>query len=130
MITKYSNSRLIDTLLNDLFYTGVYGFPLKSESTFSNSANLDKLDEKYVYKTIATGLSKEDIQIDLEDNVLLVKSVKKENECSFITDLNHKVKLKEKVDTSNITAKLDKGVLEINLPFDISNKENCNITFI
>ena len=130
MITKYSNSRLIDTLLNDLFYTGIYNFPLKSDLSFSNSANLDKLEEKYVYKTVATGLSQEDIQIDLEDNVLLVKSKLDESEDSFVTDLNHKIKLKQKVDVNNITAKLDKGVLEINLPYDNSSKENCNITFI
>ena len=128
MIVKHNNNT-IDSFLNDIFFINNHSFPLKSECSYSSNSNLEKLKDKYVFKTVATGLDTDDLTIDIQDNSLLITSKTNEKD-NFTFDLNQKIKLKEKVDTSNITAKLEKGILEISVPFDTSGKTKCNVTFI
>jgi HSP20 family molecular chaperone IbpA len=130
MITKYSKTNILDNFLSDFIFSDIYHYTPKSFAAYSNSADLVKNDNNYCYKAIATGLDKEDLSIVVEENTLII-STKDTKESSLLkTSLNHKVKLREKVDSSNITAKLDKGILEISLPFDTCVKEKTTVKFI
>ena len=130
MITKYSKTNILDSFLSDFVFNDAYHYTPKSFISYGNSADLVKNDNDYCYKAVATGLDKEDLSISVEENTLIVSTKEIKDSSLLKTSLNHKVKLKEKVDSNNITAKLDKGILEINLPFDTSIKEKTTVKFI
>ena len=106
----------------------------KNFNTSSSNSNLSKNDNGYQYKTIATGLTQEDLEIYIEDSslVILTKKADKENEFPdpFKISIDHKIKLKDKVDKDNIVAHLSNGVLEITIPFDNTEEVKHTVKFI
>ena len=120
MIYRDLNSNLINSILNDIFY------PVQEKQyyTYSNTG-LKKESDRYIYQTPAIGLDKKDIDIQVKNNTLLINSnVSKERLCEISNNINHSIKLKEKIDINNVVAKLEKGILKITLPFLISKKED------
>ena len=130
MITKYSTNNIIDSFLSDFIFNDLYHYTPKSFINYSNNADLVKNKDDYCYKVLATGLEKEDLSISVEENTLIVNTKEFKKESFLKTSLDHRIKLKEKVDSSNITAKLEKGILEITLPFDKVSKEKTTVKFI
>ena len=106
----------------------------KNFNTSSSNSNLSKNDNGYQYKTIATGLTQEDLEIYIEDSslVILTKKADEENEFPdpFKIKIDHKIKLKDKVDKDNIVAHLSNGVLEITIPFDNTEEIKRTVKFI
>ena len=106
----------------------------KDFSISSKNSNLSRTDSGYIYKTIATGLTQEDLEIYIEDSslIILTKKSDEENEFPdpFKINIDHKIKLKDKVDKDNIVAHLSNGVLEITIPFDNTEEVKRTVKFI
>ena len=106
----------------------------KDFSISSRNSNLSKTDSGYQYKTIATGLTQEDLEIYIEDSslVIITKNTDEENAFPdpFKISIDHKIKLKDKVDKDNIVAHLSNGVLEITIPFDNTEEVKRTVKFI
>lgn len=97
-----------------------------------DKSSFKKKDSKFVYKAHAVGLEKDDIDITLKNNILSVKT-KDTDTNKFKSIIDHKYKL----DTSDLTideeksfAKIDKGVLTIELPILYKQENSCKISFI
>lgn len=86
-------------------------------------ANVIKDDNKYVLSIALPGVSKKDVNINIEKNKLTIKSNIEEN-----TEINYRLrefnyakfervfKLSDDADIDNISAKFEKGILSINIP--------------
>ena len=91
-----------DLLLNVGYYNDTFlNSKKKKESiTSSNSTSLSRLGDCYKYKTIATGLTQEDLVIYIEERTLIIHTKVDKNNVllndPFKVGVNHKVKLKDK----------------------------------
>lgn len=89
--------------------------------------NIEETSDEYIIRLAAPGMKKEDFQVRIENNQLIIKSVQKENETSnkqknFTRkefdyssfqrsfNLNHEI-----IDSQNINAKYQDGILNIAL---------------
>ena len=102
---------------------------------FKNSTpvNISESDQNFMIEVIAPGLSKDDIQISMEDNTLSIsyeketrnKSEEKDDENKQVRFLKNEYsyesfkrsfRLNDKIDADKIAAKYENGVLKIDLP--------------
>jgi HSP20 family molecular chaperone IbpA len=125
MLKGHTDKNLLSDFLNDFFY--ITSSEFNSLSALRNTGLIKEKDH-YIYKTIATGLSKEDINISIENNTLSIKA--QGNYKEMKENLNHSIKLKQHVNEELIIASLEKGILQIKMPFSIKNTsvKNINIT--
>ncbi|MCF8307607.1 MAG: Hsp20/alpha crystallin family protein [Bacteroidales bacterium] len=86
-------------------------------------SNIAEKDNEYAIEIAAPGLSKKDITIEIEDDVLAVKSEKKEDPDVQYTlkefgygNFERTFSLPEDIDQSNINASFEDGILTISLP--------------
>jgi HSP20 family protein len=98
------------------------------DTTMTPRVDMYEEDNQVVVKAELPDISKKDIDISLEDDVLTIKAEKKEETEEGEKDTTHytrerrfgqyvrRMTLPGKVDPENITATLKKGVLEIKLP--------------
>lgn len=85
-------------------------------------------DEKYYIKMELPGVGKNNININLEDNIITIKYTKNEKDRERIIKLPEKVK--SNINFENINSRYIDGVLYINLiknPDKIPNKMNIQI---
>jgi len=124
-------SRDIPSLFNDLFFRDFFG----NDDFFSPLPTLKKIDYPVdIYETeeglnidvAAVGLDKQDVKIDIKDDVLTVSHAKKgstsvkEEKYAYrgITQKSFKLawRINEKFDLTKTNASLDKGLLKIVIP--------------
>jgi HSP20 family molecular chaperone IbpA len=127
--THYSRLNPIDAFIQNLLLNNRLTRDVFSKESIEkdyiinyNNSNLSKCEECYKYKTVATGLKQEDLEIYIEDSSLIIFTKKSVGENkfsdSFKSTINHKIKLKDKVDKDNITLILSNGILEVVVPFE------------
>ena len=125
-----------DLLLNVGYYNDTFLNSKKKKESIasSNRTSLSRLGDCYKYKTIATGLTQEDLVIYIEERTLIIHTKVDKNNVllndPFKVEVNHKVKLKDKVDKDNITAILCNGILEVVIPFDNSEEWKHEVKFV
>lgn len=83
-------------------------------------------DKNYVISTNVPGFSKEDIDISVENNELVIKSIKSEEKTATKKNYIHRerrshnfsrsIALTEKISIDQIKATLNNGVLEVTIP--------------
>lgn len=73
-------------------------------------------ESESIIKFIVPGLDKEDISINVNEDVLKVTGVNKKDSEIITPDFSRKFELLNKFDTGKITAQLKNGVLVIKLP--------------
>lgn len=88
--------------------------------------NVEELDDRYELLLYAPGLNKDDFQVLVKDDVLVIKA--EEQGSDIVEELNWKrrefkasgfrraFELNEKVDKEHITAEYKEGVLKVTLP--------------
>lgn len=88
-------------------------------------------DDKYIIQIPAVGFDKEDVIVEVEDDMLIVKAeVKEEKEKSkFVKSFEKKFVL-ENIDVEKIKCSLDKGLLEIIIPKKIEKKKTFRIPIV
>lgn len=95
-------------------------FPLDWEG--SNLMNINENNEAYIINFRAVGLSKEDIEIGIEGNVLSISTKTSKNETKWIQQefwndrINKKIEFPSDVDVDGVSAEVEKGILKIRLP--------------
>jgi HSP20 family protein len=130
----------------------IYSFrPLiELERLLSNAARSQSIPKVNILSTENTteirlaipGISKGDIEINFENNILKIESKKKieektENKAAYLikefdySNFKTEYKISAKVDINNLSAKMVDGILSINLPVKneerISNNKNIEI---
>ena len=128
-IIRYKTSDLLPTSFSSL----VDGFFNDSLTRSGGSAFLPKVDiieneTSYELHVAAPGLSKEDFNIELNDNFITVsgerKFLKEKNEKNYHSietqygSFSRSFSLPENVDSSKINAKYNNGILELTIPKD------------
>ena len=112
-----------DDFFNDSFFSG---FGTQSQKNSSPAVNVVDEDDAFRIEVAVPGMSRKDIRIDLEDNVLTISSereVEKEEkkrqymrrEFNF-SAFKRSFELPETVNIEKIQAKHDAGILNIVLP--------------
>ncbi len=98
------------------------------------SANIQELDDKYRIELATPGFNKEDIEINIEDNLLTIKS--KEEKSKEVSNDNYTMKefstcrfsrsftLPETIDRDKISARYENGILYLDLAkkVEVQNK--------
>ena len=125
LITPYNPFKEIRELENRLFGRAMSG-PEESVATFTPKVNTREGEFAYHVDVDLPGVKKEDINVDIKDNVLTVsgerrlkEEVKEKDyyrvETSF-GKFSRSFTLPDNVDAENIEAKADNGVLEVVIP--------------
>jgi HSP20 family protein len=102
----------------DPFFNLVGEFFNDHNVTFNGSVNVLKnvTENEYELEFVLPGLSKEDVNVVVEDNKLKVSYKDEENENSFVGTFERSYELPEDVNQSKITAKSQDGILKITIP--------------
>lgn len=129
-----------NNLLNDFFGE----WPVLDRRSWSiTPVNIRETENAYQMDVIAPGFEKEDFKVNLDNNLLTIqaeKEVKQEQngekqdkwlrtEYSF-KSFKRSFTLDEKIDTSNIQAKYENGVLKLNLPKKEESKPSTKLISI
>jgi len=80
-------------------------------------------DKEFIVETMLAGVKKEDINVDIENDVLTIKAERKEvkdlkynRKESFFGKYERSFKLPEGIDRENIQASLEEGMLKLVVP--------------
>ena len=99
-------------------------------NVFTTDTNVRHSDDYIVYeedcnvvlKVLAPEILKKDIDIDVNDKFVLIKTNSEDlSNKTFQRILNHKFRLVKPVDKDNITARLSDGVLTLHMPIQKSS---------
>ena len=105
---------------------GSFGLPgLMTEAVgWSPPVDIEEQDDAYVIEAELPGVQKDDVNIELQSNELMVTGEIKEREREGILRkrtrrigrFEYRVRLPEQVDSDNVEAKLNDGVLTVRVP--------------
>ena len=105
---------------------GSFGLPgLMTEAVgWSPPVDIEEQDDAYVIEAELPGVQKDDVNIELQSNELMVTGEIKEREREGILRkrtrrigrFEYRVRLPEQVDSDNVEAKLNDGVLTVHVP--------------
>ncbi len=128
MLTVKPNNNL--NSLADSFFNDFFSFPKEENFGFDNQ--YDIVDKDNIYNIVANvpGFSKDDIKIEVEDNILSISAKVEEKQEEKKEDENIKYifkgrtsnsfkkifKLDNSIDVENITAEVKNGVLKLEIP--------------
>ena len=117
MLVKYNNS-LIDNLFNGFF-----------DDYITPYSNINENENNYSFELVLPGFSKEDININLENDLLTIEAIKEnKNEDNFYLGNIKKIfKLPKNILPEKIDAKQKNGILKITIPKDIKKIKNKKI---
>jgi HSP20 family protein len=118
----------VENILND--FTSPIEKRLTDNNSFTPSVNIKETADAYVLELLAPGRTKEDIKINIEKNLLTISYEKKSEQKSKDEQTNdtfirrefnlqpfkRSFTLDNKIDSDNITAKYENGLLSLNLP--------------
>lgn len=93
--------------------------------------NITTSEDGYHVQLAVPGLSKEDIKIQVKNNVLIISHEKEQTDTDefFFTDsFKKEYVLPDDTDDKNITGKLEKGILELIIPKDKKKSKERTIT--
>ena len=121
------------------FFNELYGDVLTPETKLNSipSVNITESTDKFIVALAAPGLSKDDFKINVEENVLTISAEKKEEgsevkpnysrkEFSY-SNFKRSFNLPETVDTEQINASYENGVLALSIPKKSVEKEKSVI---
>jgi HSP20 family protein len=122
---RFYNPWVERSLLDDLFNSLAVNDKHDTGSCECVPANVKENESDFTVQLSVPGYSKEDIKINVEKNLLIIRSVKTnepEKEAKFLSrefgvhNFERKFFLPKNVDKENITASFNNGILEIHLP--------------
>lgn len=119
------------TFFDDFFGRDIFNWGLTNFSQTNSTipaVNIKETDEGYQVEVAAPGMNKNDFKVTLEDNTLTIASEKtdhneqQENSCYRTREFSYQSFLrtftlqKEVMDTENIQARYQDGVLQLSIP--------------
>tara|TARA_B000000557_G_C20488726_1_gene322821 strand:+ start:48 stop:407 length:360 start_codon:yes stop_codon:yes gene_type:complete len=117
----------IDSMLSSIIDD--YKYINNKNSVSINSYKIFEKDNNIVFKCLAPGMDKEDINISFNNKKLYIKSNSEKSDKDFRLSFNDSVYLCKSINTKESFAKLDKGILTITMPLH-KKEENKKISFI
>lgn len=105
-------------LKRDPFFNLVENFFNDHKQNYSGFVNTIKneTDNEYELQFVLPGLTKDDVSVTVEENLLKVSYTNEENENSFVHTFERSYQLPEDVSQSKISAKSENGILKITIP--------------
>jgi len=111
-------------IINEIFNAPLHEVVNEGKRKFTYPpTNISKEDGKYLLSIAIPGVAKENVSINIEKNRLTVKSkVEEDKNVKFrlrefnFTNFERSFRLSEDVDTDNISAKFENGILFISIP--------------
>ena len=107
-------------LTPDSFFTDVFRTPSPRQFTQENpvKVHIDKTDTAYDVAIAAPGISKDDVDVIVKENVLTVSHDHKEesNDKSFCSSFEKSWTIPKDIDVENISATYKSGVFNVSLP--------------
>lgn len=121
LTNPYSLFDLMKLDLDSTLEKNLFPTTLTSKKIYSN---IKEMEEYVLLELVVPGFKKNEIEITLENNGLLVKGKKEEkntekyilNEYSFATEFSRNFKINPNVDMDSISSQLEDGVLTIKVP--------------
>jgi len=122
---RFYNPWVERSLLDDLFSSLAVNDSHDKSGCGCVPANIAENENDFRIELSVPGYSKEDIRINVQKNVLVIRSEKskeQENEVKYVSrefgtcNFERKFILPKQVNTENITATFNNGILEITLP--------------
>ena len=111
------SDRFFDSFFSD---APIYGVSRSNrrDTGFSPRFNVQQNEIGYVISVAAPGISKEDVNINIEDNTLIISYTQEESiETSFAcSSFRRSWRLPEGTDIENITAVYENGILSLSVP--------------
>ena len=115
LIDGVHRNSIFDSFFDDVFRT-------PSLRVFSQNnpvkVHVDKTDESYDVSVAAPGISKEEVDVTVKENVLTVshEHQKEDNDNYFCTSFSKSWTLPSDVNADKITAKYEQGVFNVSIP--------------
>lgn len=118
----------------DNFFEGVRDFPMISPHYLREvcKANISETEGEYTIEVDLPGYAKEDISIELKKGIIKISAKKEKNEKKyihqekFVENVSREFSIGENIDETKIEAKLENGILEIDIPKKTKEPETSN----
>ena len=115
--TTKKNYTTLDEVFDSFFNNAVFTQPTVK---YQNSRlSIDVTEEEAVIALSVLGHSKDDITIELEEDAIFVKSIKRELskvENELIQTINDRISVGDKFDGEKTSAKITNGILYLTIP--------------
>ena len=129
MIARFNDQNWFPTMFNDFFDNDFWMTSTKNNVT-APAVNVIDEEKEYKVEVAAPGMTKEDFQIRIDNDNNLIISLEKKNKTEDHDKKNHKYlrrefsyskfqqafTLPDDVEKNKITARMNDGVLAINIP--------------
>ena len=117
----------LDQFLNNVF--DIYAMPsFSGDFKYSKDEYYVTSDDKqYTLEMPMPGISKEDLKVDIEEGMLVVQATAK-IKSKAVKNVKKSWYIDENIDTVNISAKLENGLLTVTLPRAKPNKKSIAVT--
>tara|TARA_B100000035_G_C20781128_1_gene456908 strand:+ start:76 stop:444 length:369 start_codon:yes stop_codon:yes gene_type:complete len=106
---------VLTSLLRDLNYSCYYS---DHSSRVSSSYRVVEQDNNIVFKFLAPGIKKEDVDITFDRKKLIIKSIEDSGDKDFKINFNESISLYKSVDIDKSYASLNEGILTVTMPID------------
>lgn len=139
-LVSFSPAPALRSMLENLWSNGMFDDDLLKQSRLP-AVNVRQNENDYEIQVAVPGMKKEDIQINLEDEILTisseVKTEKKTKDDQYtrkefsITSFQRSFKLPEDIDENSIKARYEDGILYLNiakLPHGKPKKKTISLT--
>ncbi|MGM9803507.1 MAG: Hsp20/alpha crystallin family protein [Muribaculaceae bacterium] len=127
MITVRNNQEWLPSVFNEIFGNGMLD---RMSANTTPAVNVIEREHEYIVEVAAPGMTKDDFKVNLDEDENLVVSLEKEvkkddenvNRMHYLrrefsyTRFRQAMILPDDVDKQKITAKVENGVLTVNLP--------------
>ncbi len=92
-----------------------------------NSYDISETATEYKYTFVATGIQKNDLNIEVVDNCIVLKA-KPTVQTRFSKKIDHLIYLQKDVDVENVRANLADGLLVVSLPRIQASKKTVKVS--
>lgn len=123
---KNSLSRYVDDFFNDTYRKMLNWEGMNSDGMTMPAVNVSDHDHNYELHLAAPGMKKEDFQININDNVLVIraerKAERKDDESAYTRrefryhSFERRFTLPENINQEKIEARYEDGILKVSLP--------------
>jgi HSP20 family protein len=109
VLRKKSDLPTMENFVNDFF--GKNPFTWDYNFDFAPKARIKENDDDYTLSLGLPGFKKEDVNINIEDDVLIISSTVEKDD--FKSSFENRYSIPEDVDTDKVEATMENGVLKV-----------------
>lgn len=117
----------------DLFFNGGNTIGKSSDFTYTPYGDIIETDASYDIEVALAGFEKKDIDVSIEDDVLTITGERKKEERkynrqeTFFGKVRKQYTLPKNIQTENLKAKFENGLLKLSIPKDTKKLLNSKV---